>query len=456
MKWAATADNLAGKIINSMTLVHFAIWVLGSVACFSQVPTLRRENCYRSAPLLWWPLFVTTIIFGWLHAIHYAYIIIGGALLLIIAACYLVLAHIFGWPVRPLLGMVRPRTPQPEKLTEDDLKACPIVAYIPDPSEPLPEPSIYEPSKAESVRESTSQGIASALLKRITGVEGGKSDVASIEDPKHEAQQEQSGEREDGPSDEQRNGGPSREPSSEPSNEPRSELRGEPVPPGEVDPTRLGLPGAVLSAHQITCAICQSSFVPPREVPGREMYVVERLRQLPCKHVFHVECVDNWLMNHSGICPYCSQKVKDLLKAQNVEESTGGGGASPGEDAGRPGMQQRQGPATSTQTPVATAPAALSAPVPATLKPCTPTSVASLTRDLAALALKPPTKRKQRTKKKKKIPEFRYRVGVARPLTRPPSRENQAKGHVHVRIEPRSRRHAMHRRHRVPSPTPTV
>ncbi|KLT38814.1 hypothetical protein CC85DRAFT_294197 [Cutaneotrichosporon oleaginosum] len=275
-----------------MTIVHFVLWLIGSAVCFAQLPTVNEENCYDSAPLLWWPLMLTTIIFGWLHAVYYALVVVGASIILVVSGIYLILAHFMGWPVRPILGMHRPRTPQPETLTEDDLKACPIVAYIPDPNEPLPEPSIYAPSKAGSINEGTSsQGVASAMLKKAMGIDAEKSAPPSPEEPK-----------------------------------------GQPVAPGEADPARLGLPGVVLSAHQVTCAICQSSFLPPREVFGKEMYLVERLRQLPCKHVFHVECVDNWLVNHSGICPYCSQNVKDMIetKKAEAEDASPSGGAAGG------------------------------------------------------------------------------------------------------------------------------
>lgn len=192
-----------------------------------------------------------------------------------------ILAFVMGWPIRPM-GMVRPRTPQPERLTDADLASCPLVAYIPDPSEPLPEPSIYDgASKAESVHsraESLSRMRASALLKKAMGRDNSNTPSSPIEPPS------------------------------------KPQPKGVPIQPGEADPSRLnGLPGVVLSAHQVTCAICQSSFLPPREVPGKAMYEVETLRQLPCKHVFHQECVDNWLTNHSGVCPYCSQNVKDML-----------------------------------------------------------------------------------------------------------------------------------------------
>ncbi|KAH7853081.1 hypothetical protein Vadar_033029 [Vaccinium darrowii] len=48
----------------------------------------------------------------------------------------------------------------------------------------------------------------------------------------------------------------------------------------------------------LECAICLSKFED-----------IEILRLLPkCKHAFHINCVDQWLENHSS-CPLCRQKI---------------------------------------------------------------------------------------------------------------------------------------------------
>ncbi len=47
-----------------------------------------------------------------------------------------------------------------------------------------------------------------------------------------------------------------------------------------------------------TCAICVDDFT--------EEDVV---RLLPCSHVFHPQCIDEWLINHSSLCPLCKMEL---------------------------------------------------------------------------------------------------------------------------------------------------
>ncbi|RKP38699.1 hypothetical protein BJ085DRAFT_5272, partial [Dimargaris cristalligena] len=43
-----------------------------------------------------------------------------------------------------------------------------------------------------------------------------------------------------------------------------------------------------------TCPIC---------IDG--MKIQKDLRQLPCLHIFHTECIDEWLLQKSATCPMC-------------------------------------------------------------------------------------------------------------------------------------------------------
>jgi hypothetical protein len=46
------------------------------------------------------------------------------------------------------------------------------------------------------------------------------------------------------------------------------------------------------------CAICLEDFVDD-----------DQLRQLPCRHEFHIECIDPWLTTRKRFCPICKQDV---------------------------------------------------------------------------------------------------------------------------------------------------
>jgi hypothetical protein len=48
---------------------------------------------------------------------------------------------------------------------------------------------------------------------------------------------------------------------------------------------------------QPTCAICLDDFVPSESL----------VRELPCYHIFHSECVDTFLRENSSLCPLCKK-----------------------------------------------------------------------------------------------------------------------------------------------------
>lgn len=51
--------------------------------------------------------------------------------------------------------------------------------------------------------------------------------------------------------------------------------------------------------QQSTCAICLDDFIPSES----------QVRELPCRHVFHPECIDLFLLDSSSFCPLCKQSV---------------------------------------------------------------------------------------------------------------------------------------------------
>lgn len=58
---------------------------------------------------------------------------------------------------------------------------------------------------------------------------------------------------------------------------------------------------------EIKCLVCQ-----------HEYQHQEQLRRLPCGHVFHAECVDEWLQTHDN-CLYCR---KSIVEERNNNEDT--------------------------------------------------------------------------------------------------------------------------------------
>ncbi|KAK5170964.1 uncharacterized protein LTR77_004108 [Saxophila tyrrhenica] len=57
--------------------------------------------------------------------------------------------------------------------------------------------------------------------------------------------------------------------------------------------------------QQPTCAICLDDFVPASEETPTGTIV----RELPCHHIFHPECVDAFLRDSSSLCPMCKKSA---------------------------------------------------------------------------------------------------------------------------------------------------
>ncbi|KAL3282983.1 hypothetical protein HHI36_006141 [Cryptolaemus montrouzieri] len=59
-----------------------------------------------------------------------------------------------------------------------------------------------------------------------------------------------------------------------------------------------------------TCAICLDDFIEG-----------EKLRVLPCNHVYHSKCIDPWLTKNRRVCPICKRKVFAENESQDFSDS---------------------------------------------------------------------------------------------------------------------------------------
>lgn len=64
-------------------------------------------------------------------------------------------------------------------------------------------------------------------------------------------------------------------------------------------PTTLGDDTNSASWSQLTCPICLDDFEPN----------ITKVRELPCRHIFHPDCIDTFLLRNSSLCPMCKQTV---------------------------------------------------------------------------------------------------------------------------------------------------
>ncbi|XP_071702443.1 E3 ubiquitin-protein ligase At4g11680-like [Rutidosis leptorrhynchoides] len=72
----------------------------------------------------------------------------------------------------------------------------------------------------------------------------------------------------------------------------------------------------VLSGEDAVCCICLAKYANNDE-----------LRELPCTHFFHKECVDKWLKINAS-CPLCKNEVGDIVSSSVTEPTTAAGAQS--------------------------------------------------------------------------------------------------------------------------------
>jgi hypothetical protein len=109
-------------------------------------------------------------------------------------------------------------------------------------------------------------------------------------------------------------------------------------------PTVAYVPG-MSEVEEPTCSICLTDYE-----------AGERLRVLPCRHVFHRECLDPWLARNAN-CPNCRTNL--LPGDDGSSDSEEGGGRGTARDGGpgagtevdliRQHLQQGRGGGTAVQ-----------------------------------------------------------------------------------------------------------
>jgi hypothetical protein len=72
-----------------------------------------------------------------------------------------------------------------------------------------------------------------------------------------------------------------------------------PASAGEIISNHSSLTHTFLPYSQPTCPICLEDFKSG----------VTPIRELPCGHIFHPECIDSFLSNNSSLCPMCKKSV---------------------------------------------------------------------------------------------------------------------------------------------------
>lgn len=319
------ARNRVISRINTLSSFFSLAWfIVAHAFLYTSVDTCRIK-----APHLWWAVFAIVCI-GYVVVLEV--LIVGAIIFILVPLVFFIVNVILVCMGRPPLqphGDINPEVP---KLSQRAVDRIPLVLYIPPPPEGFAEPAppqpaashphVYPPSRqstgATQVSNRSRRSMFRFLKRRRTRVKG-KGKLVDEEVP---------------------------------------DIKG--PEPGNLWEDRWekgDFPFVRLEENRAACAICLMDFEPPKKITGSITDVptsadkteaapdaapieivtvhepsehaeddddsdddenlrlqdagegVQPLRLLSCGHVFHKTCVDPWLVDVSGRCPTCQQRV---------------------------------------------------------------------------------------------------------------------------------------------------
>ncbi|KAI5479184.1 hypothetical protein MNV49_004045 [Pseudohyphozyma bogoriensis] len=265
-RWGSLAlDRRVRKWSDFSTMAALALFIVGNIFYFSS------ETCKVTSPRIWYTSLAALIL-------SYLYVIEILLMILLIIFClpiYLLGARFFGWgaaknEVKPLAKADIEKLP-----LRVFLKSSPDVGSTSPSTEPVTDGSV--PALSTASAPTTKEGATTGWRRfyRLWRLRRGKN----------------------------AGGGAGGE---------GSKLK---LPPGAEWIT--------VGETQATCAVCLCDYEAPPEASSTESasWEPELLRELPCGHVFHVPCVDAWLVV-SGRCPLCQNPVKKTKGGKKGAQGT--------------------------------------------------------------------------------------------------------------------------------------
>ncbi|KAF8941692.1 hypothetical protein BGZ58_000028 [Dissophora ornata] len=110
-------------------------------------------------------------------------------------------------------------------------------------------------------------------------------------------------------------------------------------------PTKVFFQAKAHDNDPVECVICLEDYKDGDE-----------LRILPCRHEYHVPCIDSWLTNRKKFCPICKRDICTPTESTPLLGSSSS--PNPSHIVNNAGPSTSSGPSSSSSSPLASSPAA--------------------------------------------------------------------------------------------------